>query len=618
MENAWIQRRYYAEIHDAITAQDFSTHIFEINGLGGAGKTVFLRQIGAALGSRDGIEPVPPWSGIIDLYHSDLNNNSGLESRLVEVFGGGGEFTKFADERINFSSMRQSGMPVKDIEVARAQLSNLFAQAMNRVATRCRPVVAFDTTERIEYEVDDMQAACHIENESTTVRTWLVDQLANWQNCVVLLVGRPAASRILSPMLEKALSGKPCFYLHSFDLGGFDEDEAELYFAKWRDNGQIGDSAVLTPEFYARLRAATAGNPVRLEMAYVIALDGFGFDDLAAAVMSDDPARIGAALDKQLIEIFMQHRNRPDPWRRALRYLAVARKGLTAELLAFLDGSNDVPAAQALLETLATLPLVKWRPHDNSFYLHDELYDLCDRELLTASEVQRLSQRIVEWYDRELQKLDASDPKVDDLLVNSLLYRVRADLPGGYDWYLRTDDSAIRSAETGLDMRLRNEFIAFLKSSSALDQRMLRATPAVQRALTADTAAAWIKRFVFRGKSADALRIANELGKQRPQDLTAEPESMLGWIEFDLYYAQAIMYASHNLDQCVALLNKVIAQPWTDPRFAAAHAYWRTDLVRGRAHNNLGYVYWIPQGHLGAALVRLALAAQLLRGCQSA
>ncbi len=86
----WIRRKIMPAIMKAIDAADRSTHVLYITGKGGEGKTVLLRQIGMELGSPDGIVAhfgQIPWSGILDLYHPDVNTNSGLEAYLGRGLG---------------------------------------------------------------------------------------------------------------------------------------------------------------------------------------------------------------------------------------------------------------------------------------------------------------------------------------------------------------------------------------------------------------------------------------------------------------------------------------------------------------------------------------------------
>jgi tetratricopeptide (TPR) repeat protein len=590
-----------AEIEAAARAEDRSTHVFLITGQGGDGKTVLLRQVGMGFGSPDGIQAAGPWSGIIDLYHSDLNSNSGLELYLAEVYGKEGEFDRFLDERAEYDRIRKSGVPAGDLETARAGLGDYFAEGMNTFASWSRPVVALDTAERIQYEQDDVQTLCGLDEESTTVRAWLFEQLARWRNCVVLIAGRPQTEGLLARLIQRNSARWAHVKVHNAALGGFDDEEADAYFAKWRATLEARDR--LTPEFFTRLRTVTRGNPVRLELAYEIAGHGFGLEELRAAVMSGEAGAVQETLDRLLIRKFMEF-EAPDMLR-VMRYLSLARKGLTAPLLAYLEDGDAAHAAQEL-EAIAHVSFIKHRERDDSYYFHDELFDLCDREMWETPQAQRTSRRIAAWYDEQLAA-GIKDERAADLLVDSLFYRLRASPEEGYAWFLQRDDDAIRSAGPGLDLRLHNELMAFLRSASKIDCELLGAHPSLGEQVFADAAAAWVKRFGVRGKNREAIeRIANTVQAYRLGHPELASKNPLGWAEFDVYRAQAHMYAGKP-HEAVAILKQVISNQGEEQP-SGRMAGWRANLVRGRAHNNLGYVYWNPLGRLEAALREFALA----------
>ena len=73
----WIPRDIMSEIMQVVETEDGSTWVFYITSEGGEGKTILLRQVGMALGSEGGMVASDRWSGILDLYHSDVNTNSG-------------------------------------------------------------------------------------------------------------------------------------------------------------------------------------------------------------------------------------------------------------------------------------------------------------------------------------------------------------------------------------------------------------------------------------------------------------------------------------------------------------------------------------------------------------
>lgn len=617
--SSWIPRKLTASIMQAVEAEDGSTHIFYITSAGGEGKTVLLRQIGCELGSPDGIAPAGRWSGIIDLYHSDLNNPSGLERHLAEgLEKDSTAFIEYFRMREELAEMQRSGVPAGDAERLRADVVRKFVDGFNYAAAEIRPVIALDTAERMQYQVDEVQRRHAIERESTSLRAWLLEQLPRWRNCIVLVVGRPDADPHeeeragFGQALAERLAERPAdaaeISYHPLVLGGFDPEEARKFFERRMED--MPDDVIIDDELRERLRQVFDGNPIRLEMALYLAAVGHGWDAFRSTIRQGAAEEIREQADKQLIELTMEQ-DADDRVRRVLSYLAAARKGLTADLLAHLLKSSDLQACRDLLHAVADRPFVKTRPNTDAYFLHDAMYELCDAHLLTPDFAQRASLRIVEWYEAPGQPAD----KQDDRKVDSLLYRLRADPGAGYDWFLREDDEAVRSAETELDMRLHNELLAFLNSPSVLDKQMIAAArPALEERFEADNAAAWVKRLLFRGKNKEAQRVAAEIMQSRPA-FVHDPALYLGWAEFAVFAAQTGIYLAEP-QPAIALLKEVIQalEGEENPaevaaRDAGSFAGRRRNLLLGRAHNNLGYVYWLPQGHLQAALSEFRAAS---------
>ena len=403
----WIPRKTMPDILKAIEATDRSTHVFYITSKGGEGKTILLRQIGMKLGSPDGITPCFPWSGILDLYHSDVNTNSGLEAHLSQALETAGEFQSYRDEHDAYAARREAGLIGWELEAERARMAEVFAECMNAVTRWSRVVIALDTTERIQYELDEIQKLCQMEDESTTVKAWLLDQLRRWENCVVLLVGRPEeAESYLGEALAKALTADPRIRYEAITLGGFDEDEARAYFAQ--KESEFPAVRELDPDFRHRLWEVTEGSPIRLDLAIEVIQHGLGFDKFREKVEKGSAKEVCQEIDRLLIDHVM--RGEPDSSvRDVLRYLAVARKGLDAELLHYLAGERDLNKCQARLDAVAERSFVKQRPADGRLFLHDEMYQLCDTHLLHSAEVQSLSQRVIEWYDAQIDAIDDRD-----------------------------------------------------------------------------------------------------------------------------------------------------------------------------------------------------------------
>jgi len=617
----WVQRKIKSEIMAAVQATDRSTQVFYITGEGGEGKTVLLRQIGLELESPDGASPAFRWSGILDLYHPNVNTNSGLETQLSESLEKAGEFQDFRDARGDFVALRDAGLPYGELEEYRLGMAQIFAKCLNTVTDDYRMVIALDTTERIQYEFDEVQKICGLTEESTTVKTWLLEQLEQWQNCVVLLAGRTEAANYLEAALREQLASNPDVDYRHLTLNGFDKDETEQFIAQQDSDVQefIEEKQLLEP-----LWQTTEGRPIRLALAVEVIRNQIGIDRLVQIIKNSPPEKARREIDKTLIEMVMG--GEPDPsLRQILRYLAVARRGLDVKLLQTLAGSWNYDTCQEYLEAIADRSFVKVRPEDGRYFLHDEMFDLCDNYLLRPDEIQMLSARVVDFYEERIKTIKGKKSDAESIIrnyqVDALLYRLRAQPRDGYEWYAREAEYAIRAAEVGYDMRLRNELLAFLRSSSVADGQILPESDSLRQEIRCDGAARWVKRYMIRGQNDTAVQVAETIRSQ-PADIAIcppeEPPFGTARADLEVYYAQALIYTG-KVNQAVRLLKSAIQdlEAGQKPEEVAksdanTYAGWRRNMVLGRGHNNLGYAYW-RRGNYGLALTEFRAALPYFR-----
>ncbi len=610
----WIPRKVMQDILKAINASDGSTCVFYLTGEAGVGKTVLLRQIGRLLDSADGIQPHFPWSGILDLYHSDVNSNSGLEQGLMDALEVAGEFRDYQDARAQFTAHREAGIREEELEEERKQLIEVFARCLNKVAKDHRLVIALDTTERIQYGLDPVQELCGLEGESSTVKPWLLAQLPRWQNCVVLIAGRPDPS--LAAALTQCQNNNNAYSYMDIKLTGFDAVEMQAYLADREQD--VPELSALTSDDRNLLAEVTEGRPIRVELALEVLRYGLGFDRFWEKIKSLPANQAQAEIDHWLTDPLMN-----DPQyelRDIIQYLAVSRKGLSPELLHHLTGWR-IETCRQKLEVIADRTFIKTRPDDGRFFLHDEMYDFCDA-YLQHDRMANLSGRIVEWYDQQIKRCDekmktaVTDQERRDTRqakqnyqVDSLLYRLRVNPREGYEWYTREAEYAIRSAEVGYDMRLRNELLAFLNSKSPVDRRILADDAKLRQEIDCDAVAHWVKRYMMRGQSQEAARIAARVSEAPEfRCLVEGPGYYLARADLAVYHAQALIYA-HRAQEGIDLLKATIQQleKGQSPEVLAVQerdtfAGWRRNLILGRAHNNLGYAYWMVLQRYALAL----------------
>jgi hypothetical protein len=619
MEN-WIPRTCIKDILSSVEAMDGSTHVFYIEGEGGTGKTILLRQIGKNLGSPDGVTGCFPWSGIIDLFHSELNTNSGLEDCLAKAFGRKGEFQEYYGARQSYKERRDAGEYGSEIEQERLGLSRIFANCLNKVSNTRRLIIVLDTIEQIQYEVDEVQVLCHLERENTSVRMWLIDQLGQWKNCVVLLAGRPNEGNKEVKFLLENMAREAVIKYHPIDLGGFDKSETQDYFILQDEQHPVVKG--FDPTFKYLLWQVTDGKPIRLDLAIYVSEHELGaeLNEIWLQIRSKPVKEAQDLLDRLLIEHVMQNDPEPIP-RMVLRYLAIARNGIDASQLRHLEQDWSLEDCQKYLDAVASRFFIKPRPGDKRLFLHDQMYELCDWYLLSADEVQELSGKLIIWYDEQIRSAK-SDKERKDHQVESLLYRLRVDPREGYYWYAITVDEAIRYGEVGFDMRMRNELLSFLRSTSPIDRKILRQAPDLRDEIDGDCVARWIKRFISRGLYDKATSVGNVLKEASNQFIRPNlPNARLAQADADIYYAQALIYTGAGVDEGISLLKKHILdlegqQKPDDLAWQGnPHEYisWRRNLVLGRGHNNLGYAYWIEKFHYSLALPEFSAAVPYFR-----
>ncbi len=658
----WIHRKVADEIYERIVQDNNSAVVYVVQAPAGIGKTILARDIGTRLGSFTGYEPAHVsqivWSGILDIYDPDTNSNQGIEQRLRKAFAlQGDEFEAYRVQREVYDSLfKVEGVMEIALEKQRQEVEAAFAKGMEIVSHDHRPVIVLDTIERLESAADPAQQELGMFDDTASVMGWLIFQITHLRQGVVLLLGRPAARFYdkLKKAVEEANKSREDLLpieLQPVNLSNLDPEELQAFFAS-RIGSYEGLEKLLSEDLQKLLAEKTEGNPLLLDLA------------LQALLEKNDPRYVRQALEGQdgletlersLVQAYI---NSLDPDRGTLlRYLALVRNGLFADLLRALEPKRAKELLSSL-EKMEKLPFIKVRdigvagpdqpehPLRRTYFLHDAMYAICDKVLLRPVQVMQDSQEMVRWYDRNIearsprgQKPSAGrDPLLNDLLVESLFYRMRADPVQGYQWYLQQADAAIRTVRTGLDMRLRDAMALFLVSaspkqegetgqslSSPIDRdNVKKLAPHLAADFYLDSATLWIKRYTTRGK----VDLARKIGKQvRPRAeamYRQNPERYrLPFAEFLLWYGQAIMYGYEVQEALVIyreaadLLEEAYPQNKIEElrrtRSPDDFEAWRLCLVLGRIYNNLGYTHWMYRGQYKLAAQEFQRALYLFR-----
>ena len=660
----WIGRKVADEIYEKILSQKRSetkgVTVYLVKAPAGAGKTFLARDIGTRLGSVDGYEPGEEngiqWSGILDLYDPDTNNNHGIERLLIRAFSKHPEvdFKEYYDERKIYVKLATGGTGGPPLEDQRKFVERAFSAAIRKLARDSHLVLAFDTIERLQSALDPTEAEIgeveYIE-DTASVTGWLLDQITRLPKATILLFGREA-NRFedrLKVTIEEAnynrdkASGP--INIEVKDLTLLTKEEADDFFA-YRQENYPQLKKILTDETKNILIKQTNHNPLLVDIALQAILATGKVDTICRELdqKGGDMTEIG----KMLVNVYMNNSN-PDK-SAILTYLALARNGFSADLLKALEPKRFEKLEKALSE-FATLPFVKTRrlfaktctakkqAQQATYFLHDAMYAICDVTILKPVQAKNECRRIVEWYDSKIMDAlsdgdrmengDSSERKddpVSDLLVESLYYRLRANPREGYIWYLEQADAAFRMVKAGYEMRLRDAMAQFAvnanpkmredSASSEIDRSNIKISmPNLWQQFQIDSAMMWVRRLSFRGRHEDAIHVAERAvwakdNYSKNKDLYAASYAELGiWKGQSLMYLGKIEKAMDVYKENLNILAHFeLKQPITGKRRLGKYELKRICYVKGRTYNNIGYTNWMYLGKNRAALLQLSEA----------
>jgi tetratricopeptide (TPR) repeat protein len=651
--HAWIQRQAANQIYDRIYSRPAGLVIYIINAGAGVGKTYLGRDIGTRLGSEKGYEAGHInniyWSGIVDLYDPDTSNSKRIEQRWIEAFSSltGLEFNEYRKQRKIYESRADEVALPSEVEKQINDIRSAFSQGMERAIKDIYPVMAFDTVERLQMVLDPAQQKLKLkEIDPSDVLDWLLYQVQHLSKGVILMLGRS------TPFLTEELKSKVDDFNTSRKTGGLEpveiveisleylnQDEQILFFQQ-RALEYSPLAKLLDEDLKSLLGERTRGNPLLMDIALQTLLETRNPEQVRLALKSADGIE---AVEDALLTAYM-HEGSVER-QNALMYLAIARNGLFDRLLKHLAPEN-YDELFAELTCMGKLPFVKVRsiatlePGQKdattrlTYFLHDEMYAICDRvPIISMTPIRKTSEKIVEWYDEKVQQHfdnfgltgEGRRPEaVRDLLVESLPYRMREDPEKGYRWYLAESDRAIRNSERGFDLRLRDAMSQFMGSAgpkgqtgelpaNAMDREILISTKNVGLYLDfqMDSTLQWIKRYSVRGKHEKALEIARKATWVEENFKKDREHYFVTYAELRLWLGQSTMYADKPND-ALEIYNQIIADLGTDYTPEAVQRKkesghlsgdetTRLCQVAGRVYNNRGYLYWMYFGAYWAA-----------------
>lgn len=570
-----------------------NTRVIYLCGSGGAGKTRLLEESKIIASSKSSLY----WAGIFDLYHTDLHNPFRLQSAIIESLNPGRQyFTDYWEKRELFERKRGDGVFTSSSDAAVqseiATLNQLFIDALNRFTSRHRVVLAFDTLENIGEELDLIQQVFKLETVkgSLSARQWLLDLCREARNTVILLAGRPNVE--LKSDLER-INTIDIGRVESISVEGLTQSDTSDLLTVYTRNAPRPIAKLLSQNAI-NIWQATKGLPVHVALTVELILQT---PDFLSTRQNNDPE-----LERKVVRAFFDS-EKPD--RRHLFFLALARKGLTPDLLNYLERRWSKEECVKRLTDVENLTLIKKRHGENELFLHDALYEMFD-EFAPYSQEEKIywNQRLREYYQNSNKEEQLHWEKS---IVNILYYDLRCDcLQAFYRNFTRWSEIAIKGYEIELDSQLRNEIFIYLRSNHRNDIN----SDAMNAVFNQDNAIRWVKRLNRRSQYKQAIEVAeilfafdtnkrflnyhlpvidlseNDKNVLEPIISTAPP---IFWASLLTYYGEALTYLTKQSEsQIETVLTKAIDE-LNDLSFDRQHD-WLRDRLLGYTHDRLGYL----------------------------
>lgn len=611
-----------------------ATLIF-FTGDGGIGKTRFLLDILKRASNNPALIPARQ---IIDLYHIRNHTTDGLIESICDVLPWEA-FTAYAEERLILERMRLAGDPSK-LGAQHQTVFDTFSADLRRLAAEKPVVIALDTAERLLYATSHPAQAIGDAAESWQ---WLCDVLPTLPNLILLVAGRPESSDLQQYVEKQNVT------LELDEIPPLSEDECLRYFEAVLQmdlSGEAGEAIERLASFDEEMRRTIAISAGGLPITLALLID---FLSVAPAsqipeVLKLSPAQAAqhveadpTAVQNQLQEAFIRRILGADRIGDTILALGRLPKGADAELLGKVMRITPEEAAARLTE-VRRLSIVKIRPTDERYFLHDLVYEML-REYVydgpgdTAAgfvseqvleyyedQLKRVQQKIAEWFQPVLQTGKPTAVLSDltklimerqVILAEVLYYRLRQDTGRGFLRYYRYMREAILSGQTLLDLLLQIEMLTFWSERDphwitedidgvprSIVEGILEIRPVTR---------AWAD-----GLYLEAIRLVDNIKRTHPTlfEQSRGTRSIFdGWKAFSLIMlgdTENLVSARILLDKGIALLTTVVNENLPEVRL------WRGKAVLAFCYRVRGYLNRI-QGNISSSVSDYRMAARLWR-----
>lgn len=575
-------------------------------GPGGIGKTRLIEQVKTEI-EKYPRKKRPYWGGMYDLYHADLHDVLELQSEIVQRVGRNGHvFQKYLSIREEFEKARRQGQ--KKAHILQAELDTLFIENLCEFSRQQnRLIIAFDTVETLTFESELIQSICQVENIPLAMRAWLLKNLKSLENSVILLAGRPDTS------LEQDLntiSERNAGLVESIRLRPLTRKESyDLLKTLLADDSKLDAFIDKSDEFWK----LTKGNPVLLTLVVELLKQVEQFDLLETTL---NPQEFGKNLANRLF-------NYDDLASRTFFFLALARQGITPDLLHYLEPTWSKKECEDRLLEAAKLGVVKTRTGHNETFLHDALYEFFDQYFPSRDDLFKWYERIADYYRSYLNRTDINRKEWAQTVVKFLYYQLHVNPKLAFEkHFMHWDEMAIRGFEIGLDMQLRNEILRFVHSplSQKYPETIRLSSADVER----DSALRWIKRYLIQARYENALKISETVIEFCPEQyrsilnltpglppLSSEKRQQANklfnlddpffWGQLFSLYGETLVYIGELNFSTQLILEKAVNLLDIFSENADSPLSWIQERSLGRVYDRLGYLSR-SNGRYGQAL----------------
>lgn len=610
-----------------------------LHGVGGIGKTRLLQK---ALEIARGLDDCRIAEAVMDFYQIALHTPIGLGNAIFEILTPPFDCFKAYQSAYGALNRAQLSGNVLELEKLRQDAVDKFDQDLKQLSISKRVVLALDTAERIVYGLPDWGKEIPLADSWT----WLMECLPKWGNVVLFVAGRKEARSAIAQMkVQKTVQ------VEEIEVGSFNLDESLEYFDKV---AQLADAKKdyrvaerlknLPVDFKKGAHAYSMGRPILLSL-FVDYLSFPGESEVPLILHQAPPTHVSLD-DSRRYEGVLFDRLRQGELGETLIALGRVPKGADAELLAALLGVSPAEAQKRLAD-VKTLSVVKIRPEDQRVFLHDEMYDLLQRNVYNfgydsdaqkaafdatkeyyREQRERITQRLNELYAPvEEQGRESLDLKAlwevhaqhQALLTEIMYYYLRYDLGRGFRAYYRYSHEAIMARDIPMDLQLQAELLSYLSRPPA---------PILEKDITVEMILESLKarplmRAWAQSKRGEELEIelqkahkfiesVEQRWRSQFPGLFAAAQSWTASLHIMRGKKEDLAEAENHLGNAYGLLPKEEAlAPFSDPIYPDT-LLWHKKAIFALAHRVNGYLRRV-QGLMKDAVTEYQQAANTLR-----